>query len=168
MKQLLKSSFVVFSLTFAGLAADATPAIGDKSVYDVQLAKGSQKAVGTMTLELTAYDASMDTWTLVTTTSVNGQDRVTTTPTKSENLISDAMIQHVLTNCEGSGGKTDTVSSPAGTFAACAMPLKSDGSTGTLWVSQVPFGYSQWSTTETDGTTVLGLIRSFVAGTQKK
>jgi hypothetical protein len=161
MKQLLKSSFVVLTLTFAGMAAEATPAVGEKSVFAVNLAKGQQTADGTMTLELTAFDAGTDTWTMVTTTMFNGHEEKKTTPTKTADLIGDAMIDQVLGNCVASGGTVDTVVSPVGNIPACALPINDNESTGTLWVSKVPFGYSKWTTRRSDGMTVTGVLQSY-------
>jgi hypothetical protein len=162
MNQLMKSCFVILALTAAGLAADATPAVGEKSVYALDLEKGSQTAKGHMTLELTAYDSTTDLWTLVNTIEINDRKEVKTTPTKSADLINDAMIDRLLGNCEGSGGRTEAVVSPMGTIPACAMPLNSGGSTGTVWISKVPFGYSKFVTQESDGMKVTGVIESYL------
>lgn len=162
MNQLFTSSFVVLALTLAGFAAEATPAIGEKSIFAVNVTKGTQTVNGHMTLELTAYDATTDMWTLVTTTEFNGQTKTKTTPTKSADLINDATIDAVLGNCEGSGGKTDPVVTPTKTYPACAMPINDQTSTGTLWVSKVPFGYSKWMTKRSDGLNVTGVLESTV------
>lgn len=168
MKHLLKSSFIVLTLTLAGLSAEATPAVGEKSVFAVNITQGSQTADGTMTLELTAFDAATDSWTMVTTTAFNGQEQRETKSTKTSDLISDAMIDHLLANCVASGGALDTVTSPAGSLPACAMPINDESSTGTLWVSKVPFGYSKWTTRRSDGMVVSGLLQSFTPAAPAK
>jgi hypothetical protein len=167
MKQLLTTSFIALAITLAGLAAEATPGVGDKSVFAVTLTSGAQNMNGHLTMEITAYDAATDMWTVVTNTEMNGQKQSQTTPTKTADLIADASIDSMLSNCAGSGGKTDSVVSPAGTFPSCAVPISDDQSSGTLWISKVPFGYSKWTTTRKDGLIVAGILESFVAAPPK-
>jgi hypothetical protein len=167
MKQLFTTSFIVLALTLAGVAAEATPKVGDKAVYGVTLSNGSQTANGHMTMEITAYDAGTDSWTIVNTTELNGNTQSQTAHQKSADMVNDALIDSMLANCEANGGKNDSVVSPAGTFPSCALPNNDGSSSGTVWVSKVPFGFSKWTSTRSDGMSVNGLIESFVAAAVK-
>lgn len=164
MSFLAKGSLVILSLTLAAAYAEATPALGDRSVYDVTLSKDTQTMQGHVTFELTAFDKSTDLWTQTTTTDFEGQKQTQTDTVATADLLDDATIDSVLTNCSAHGGKEETVKSAAGDFAACAVPVSNSSGSGTIWVSKVPFGYAKWNITRTDGVNIDSLLESFIAG----
>lgn len=164
MKILMKSSLVLLTLTLTAMIAEATPAIGDKATFAVDLTKGSQALQGKVTFELTAYDQATETWTQVSTTEVSGQTQVQQDKVASKDLLTDASIDAMLADCAKANGKAETVTVPAGTFPACAVPITTSDSTGTAWVSKVPFGYSKWTATRNDGMVINGVLESYKAG----
>lgn len=165
MKVLAKSSLALLTVTLASMIAEATPALGDKSVYDVTLAKGGQSMAGTVTFELTNYNKATNSWTQTSTTEFNSQKQTQTETIQGKDLLDDATIDTVLGNCAARGGKTETVTSPAGSFPSCAVPVTNSDGTGTVWVSKVPFGFSKWVANRSDGITVTGVLKSYQNGT---
>lgn len=164
MNLLTKSSLIILSLTFAAVFAEATPSLGDRAVYNVKLSKGSQSVMGKVTFELTSYDKGTDTWVQTSTTDFNGQKQTQTDKIANSDLLDDATIDNVLTNCAARKGTSETVQSPAGNFPSCAVPITTSEATGTVWVSKVPFGYSKWLLNRKDGVTVDSLLESYVDG----
>lgn len=165
MNFLTKSSLVILSLTFAAVIAEATPAVGDRSVFNVKLSKGTQTLNGQVTFELTNYNKSADSWTQTSTTDFNGQKNTQTDTVATSDLLDDATIDAVLTSCVSRGGKLETVNAPAGDFPSCAMPITNSQGSGTVWVAKVPFGYCKWILNRTDGVTVDSILASYVNGT---
>ncbi|WP_413291448.1 hypothetical protein [Bdellovibrio sp. HCB337] len=165
MRLLAKSGLALLTVTFASMIAEATPALGDKSEYDVTLAKGGQSMSGTVVFELTNYNKATNSWTQTSTTDFNGQKQTQTETIEAKDLLDDATIDTILGNCAARGGKEETVNSPAGDFASCAVPVTNTDGTGTVWVSKVPFGFSKWVANRKDGITVTGVLKSFQNGT---
>lgn len=165
MNFLTKSSLIILSVTFAAVIAEATPAVGDRSVFDVTLSKGTQTLSGHVTFELTSYNKSTDSWTQTSTTDFNGQKQTQTDNVASSDLLDDATIDAVMTSCTQRGGKLETVNAPAGNFPSCAMPITNSQGKGTVWVAKVPFGYCKWILNRTDGVKVDSILSSYVNGT---
>jgi hypothetical protein len=165
MNLLAKSSLIIIALTLAAVLAEATPARGDRSVFNVKLSKGTQITTGKLTFELTSYDKSTDQWVQTSTTDLNGQKQTKTETVATSDLLDDATIDSIITNCVARGGKTETITSPAGSFPSCAVPINNSKTSGTVWVAKVPFGYCKWILSRSDGLTVDSLLESFVAGT---
>jgi hypothetical protein len=163
MKSVFASTIAVLGLLIA-VAAGATPKIGDKSIYNVNLSMGSQSMDGKVTFELTAFDATTDAWSQVTTTEFNGKRNIQQSTMSTKDLLTDAMIDDVLANCAAKGGTAETVTSPAGDLPSCAVPVSNGSGTGTVWVAKVPFGYAKWIANRSDGVVVNGVIESFVPG----
>jgi len=164
MNFLTKSSLVILTLTLAAVFAEATPALGDKAVFNVKLSKGAQSMTGKVTFELTNYDKAAGTWTQTSTTDFNGQKQTQTETVQTSDLLDDATIDSVLANCAARNGTSETVTTPAGDLPSCAIPISNSQGKGTVWVSKVPFGMSKWILNRTDGITVDSLLESFVAG----
>lgn len=168
MKFLVQCTIVLLLLIGITLSAEATPTVGDKVRYAVTLTRGTQMAKGALTMELTAYDTSTDSWTQVGTTEFNGQVQTQSDNVKTKDLINDATIESVITNCVAQGGVLEAVQTPSGSvFDSCKLPMQNSKSKGFIWVSRVPFGYSRWEAKRTDGVLVEGLLESFTAGTPK-
>jgi hypothetical protein len=163
MKFQMKTGFALLTLTLAVTVAEATPALQDKAVFTVTLEKELQDLTGKATFELTAYDKTSDTWTQTSLTDFAGEQSFQTKSVPAAKLLNDAAIDDILKNCAAKGGKNDIVHSLAGHLPACAMPVSNTDSTGTVWVSKVPFGYSKWVTVK-DGLTTKATIESFVNG----
>lgn len=164
MNLLTKSSLVILSLTFAAVFAEATPALGDRAVYNVKLSKGAHSITGKVTFELTSYDKETDTWVQTSTTDFNGQKQTQTDKIASSDVLDDATIDSVITNCAARKGTLETVKTPAGDFPSCAVPISTNEAKGTAWVSKVPFGYSKWILNRADGVIVDSLLESYVNG----
>lgn len=162
---LTKSSLVILTVTLASLFAEATPAVGDRSVFDVTLIRGSQTVTGTVTYELTNFDKAKNTWTQTSTTDFNGQKQTQTESIQAKDLLDDSMIDTILTNCAARGGTPETVTSEAGEFQTCAIPIKNAVGSGRVWIAKLPFGLAKWNTQRRDGVQVTGIIKSFQHGT---
>lgn len=164
MNFLTRSCLALLIITLAAIVAEATPALGDKSVYDVTLSRGNQTLTGTVTFELTNYNKAANSWTQTSTTDFNGQKQTQTETIEAKDLLEDSSIDYMLTNCAARGGTTETITSPAGAFQTCAVPVNNANGAGTVWVAKVPFGYAKWIANRKDGITVNGLIKSFQHG----
>jgi hypothetical protein len=164
MKAVLQSAIALLCV-FAALNAKATPLVGDKSTFRVNLTLDDQSMNGTATFELMSYDVITDMWEQVTTTEFDGQKNVEKIKSTTHDLLNDAMIDDVLANCATKGGSPETITVPAGSFITCNVPVASDSATGTIWIAKVPFGYAQWHSLRADGVIVNGVLESFVSGT---
>jgi hypothetical protein len=163
MNFILQSTLAILCLV-AAVQAQATPNLGDKSVFTVNLTQGPQSMDGIVTFELTGFEKSTDSWTQITTTEFNGQKDVQKSSMATQDLLTETMIDETLANCGSKGGTVDTVTCAAGTFPACAVPVTNDQGVGTLWVAKVPFGYAKWISKRSDGVIVTGLLQSFARG----
>jgi hypothetical protein len=165
MNVLTRSSIAILTIGLAAMIAEATPALGDKAVYDVTLTKGTQTVQGLLTFELTSYDKATDMWTQTATTDFNNQKQTQTETLGSKDLMDDFSIDYVLKNCAARNGVSETVTSPAGDFPACAVPVSNSQGSGKVWVAKVPFGYAKWINNRKDGVIVESIIKSFQLGT---
>lgn len=165
MSFLTQSFLVIITLVLAAIFAEATPAVGDKSVYDVTLTKGSQVVTGQVSFELTAFDKDGNSWTQISTTEFNGQTQTQTDKVEAKDLLDDNTIDTILGDCLSRGGQSETIQSPAGEFPSCAIPVNNAKGSGTVWVAKVPFGFVKWNSHRRDGITVEGLLKTFQTGT---
>jgi len=165
MNVLTRSSIAIITIGLAAMIAEATPALGDKAVYDVTLTKGTQTLQGQITFELTSYVKATDMWTQTATTDFNNQKQTQTETLGSKDLMDDVSIDYVLNNCVARGGVSETVNSPSGDFPACVVPVSNSQGSGKVWVAKVPFGYAKWVNNRKDGVIVNSIIKSFQLGT---
>lgn len=164
MTNLTKSFLIILTVTLAVVFAEATPALGDRSIFAVTLSKGSQSLNGKVTYELTAHDKSTGSWTQTITTDFSGQKQTQTETVKSSDLLDDATIDYVLANCAARGGMPENISVPAGSFNTCSIPVKNKDGSGTYWIAKVPFGFAKWTNLRNDGVMIVGLLESFIHG----
>ena len=150
-------SAVVF---FAGVAAQAMPAIGDKSSLTMTVSNGTQSVTYGYEMSLTGFDAALSQYTRHTVQSYNGQSQERDDAVAATDLLDDARLQAILTNCDAGGGTTESVTVPAGTFSTCKI-VTEDGSE--YWIGNVPFGIVKMAQAA-NGYTLSAELQSYVFG----
>lgn len=142
--------------------AFAMPAVGDNAVYSLQLSQGGQTISGTLETTITANNAG--TFSIESKIDLGGQKQVQTEQKQANELVSDALIADVMANCSNYGGKIQSVTVPAGTFNACALPAQPQDGTGFTWIAPVAFGVVKVDTTDTQGQKTYAELNSFKFG----
>lgn len=143
-------------------AAMAMPAVGDNAVYSVQISQGGQSVSGTLESTITA--ASAGTFTVESKINLGGQSQVQNETRQAQEMVSDALIADIMTNCASYGGKIESVTVPAGNFNSCALPSNPQDGTGFTWIAPVAFGVVKIDTTNTQGQRTYGELNSFKFG----
>ena len=158
-----KSLVLVAGLT-ASLSAFAMPKVGDQSVLDVTISQGAQSISGTITNEVTKFDAAAKVYTVHREVKIQGQpDDVEDAATSEDEMVTDDMVNDMLANCAARGGVTEQVTVPAGIFPSCALNLEAEEGIKAkkVWVAKVPFGVAKMVTERADGVTITVALRSF-------
>jgi hypothetical protein len=158
----MKTIFMsLVSMLFAATAF-AMPAVGDNAVYNVTISQGGQSVAGTLESTITA--ANGGTYTVESKINLGGQSQVQNDQRSEQEMVSDALVGQIMGNCAQYGGKLESVTVPAGTFNACALPADPQDVTGYTWVAQVAFGVVKVDTTNTQGQRTYGELKSFKFG----
>lgn len=137
-------AFIVFALVAMTTVAFASPKIGDSATY-------SASALGmdfSMSVKLTAFNETANSFTKETLTSIMGQEQVESEEVATEDLASDEALNMVMTLCETEviKGKLTPVTVAAGTFDSCEIVDAQSGAVQNLGV--VPFGLIKYSSPE--------------------
>jgi len=136
----MKSILLSFASLLVTVSAFAMPTVGDVAVYNTTIVQGGQTMVGTLEQSITGID-SAGKLNIQTTMNFNGQKQVQTEQRDAQELISDGMASDIVANCANYGGQSDSVTVPAGSFHACAIPTNENGGTGKVWIAAgVAFG----------------------------
>jgi hypothetical protein len=155
----------LFALTFLvatnSSLALAMPKIGDYAAYDVVLNQESNSFVGTVSWELTAYDSATKVFTRHTIMILNGNTQVSDDAVSESNLFNDTTVYDALAHCSNYKGVLVPVTTSAGTFNTCSVPVRSSQGSGNDWVANVPFGLVKWTVVATNGDTVSAAIRDY-------
>lgn len=137
--------FATLALLLAATIAQATPAVGDIASFSGTTVHAGQTYPLQITLQLTAFDQPTGAFTQVTTTQVAGQTQTRSEQVAAADMITDATVESLLTNCVANGGVSEIVAVPAGTFETCKIA----GDDGTLYnVGRVPFGITMVTSPE--------------------
>lgn len=136
--KLFISSLVLF------LAANAQASM--PSVNDVSHLVGTYTSQGKtlptdLKLSVLSFDAASQTYMVQQVYSLAGsvaQDEQK--PTSAAEMISDAFINDVLTNCMSYGGTIEQITVAAGSFQTCRLTSNDSSSSSITWVGYVPFG----------------------------
>jgi hypothetical protein len=131
--------FISFICTLFFVApALAFPAVGDRVVFDgTYTSPDGLAVVYTQTMEIVAFDAGAEIFTLSNTFVSSGKPIQDTETIPASEMVSDIKVREVLDGCEAAGGTIEDIRVPAGTFRTCRSS-KQDG--GTVWTADVPFG----------------------------
>lgn len=137
-------AFIVFALAAMTTVAFASPKVGDSATYSAS-ASGMDFS---MTLKLTAFNASANSFTKETVTSMMGQEQVESEEVATEDLASDEALSMVMALCESDaiGGKLASVTVAAGTFDTCEIVDAQSGAIQNIGV--VPFGLVKFTSPE--------------------
>ncbi len=117
----------------------AFPAVGDRAEYSGTETISGHSVPFQKTIELTAFDESLNQFKYVETTVQAGQQtNVEETWVDADSLISSAEVEYLLSNCSGDGSVLEKVYVKAGEFDTCKLSNSSDeyGNIG-----NVPFGF---------------------------
>jgi hypothetical protein len=101
-----------------------------------------------MTLKLTAFNESANTFTRETTTSILGQQQVESEEVATADLATDEALAMVMEYCETEmiNGKLATITVAAGTFNTCEIVDAQSGAVQNLGL--VPFGLVKFTSAE--------------------
>lgn len=141
---MFKASLLLVSALLMSASAFAMPKAGDSATYDIVVTSGDKTGHGTETDELVQFDSAQNRFLQRTTQQFDGSAPNTSEGwTALDELMDDATADHILAECAGMGGVSQTLQVPAGSFATCALPVNDEEqkTTGTVWVAKVPFGY---------------------------
>jgi hypothetical protein len=101
-----------------------------------------------MTLKLTAFNETANTFTQETTTTILGQAQIESEEVSVEDLASDEAIEMVMALCETDmiKGKLVSVTVAAGTFDTCEVV---DANTSAIQnIGSVPFGIVKYTSSQ--------------------
>lgn len=119
---------------FATSNSYAMPKTGDKADYVISQ---TGNAVGTMSMELTAFDSVTAEYTRVTTTTAAGKPPSTNVEqVKASDLLSDEAADQMLADCARDGNSPEHITVQAGAFDVCHMKMINMD----LFIGKVPFG----------------------------
>ena len=154
MKILLTFATLLFAAT-----VQATPAVGDYSNFALTLTQGTASAKGTY--EISINSLRSDGYVMATVVTISGQPaQRSESVVPTTDLMTDATIASVLSDCASYGGQSQQITVPAGTFATCALAI--DG--GTAWLGQAPFGVIKQVQKQSDGSDLVLELNNFVNG----
>jgi len=153
----LAKSVLLILAALVSSPAFAFPAVGDKVTYSLDDGAVS----GSITLELSAYDAATGNFSKLTVITVGSTVSTTSTTLNRADLLSSDQVNSILTNCDLIGGQLEQVTVAAGTFQTCKVE-QDDG--GYMNLGAVAFGVVRGETVEEDGTRTLIELTSFVNG----
>lgn len=165
--KLIICAFSVLSLILVSVAAMAMPAVGDYAKYDLSITPAGGTAIaGVLEKEIIAFNSNTSQYNQRTTISAAG-----TTPNVSEawvnasDLITDAGIVQIQSNCASFGGTLGTSTTPAGQFPACSIPVESNTEHSTYAIGAVPFGLLAADIlSKSDGSHTIATINAFRIG----
>ncbi len=143
--------FVAFLMSQAALAY---PAVGDYVKYtgEIKLASGERLPL-TAEIELTAFDAAKNAYTVKSMFSLGDQAETTEEAVDAIDLLSSSAIRGLVENCVSNGGQTSEAMVPAGRFDVCVIG-QSDGQAKTTYsIGDVPFAIVKSESVATDGST---------------
>jgi hypothetical protein len=131
----MKLMIATLALSFTALTtfstlAQAMPAVGDTASFDGTTVTSQGQAIAFHTvIALAQFDASQNAYLQVSTTTAPGiQPSVQQKWVAAADMINDATVQAILSQCASQGGISETVVVPAGTFPTCRITDSSDGS----------------------------------------
>lgn len=157
-------TFVIVAATalisHAQVDISANPKVGNMVKLDMEATTADgKKAVAVLTVELKQHDAAGKKWLQASTLEIAGKPGdVKESWIPEENLLNDADIQAILTDCVKDGGKLEKVVVPAGTFDACASSFDEADANGTVW-----FAKSVWGIIKQDITDKASKVRTTMA-----
>lgn len=137
---------VVLFMLFAGLSASAMPSVGDFVEFEFIDTRDGEASTGVLLHQLVDFSAETGFFTDRVTIVRDGLQKVTETQVAAGHLLNDETINDLLKNCKRYQGVRESLTTKAGTFDACAVPLDN----GTIWFAQVPFGVIKRTITEPD------------------
>jgi hypothetical protein len=144
----------------ASVHAFAMPSVGDDALYDVTTTTTGQIDKGTLEFQLILFNATTHQFLERQILTGNGQTSTQEQMVDESTLASDTAIGFILSNCTMANGTLETITVPAGTFNTCAMQSNSDAQTGTLWLTNVAFGFAKEEITFQNGTKMTLELRS--------
>jgi hypothetical protein len=161
----MKNYLSLVALFLVSSSAFAMPNVGDDAIYfTTQTSAAGETSSGTSEMKLTAYDSTNDVWTLQQTVFTNGTPYSTDHAVSSQQLLTDELVQLLMSTCAESGGTPGAVTVPAGTFNACAIYSNNTTCTGTMWIAEVAFGLVKKDCTQLNGAHIVTELQSQVMG----
>ena len=159
----MKTIFKTLTLSVAALSCGvwAAPQVGDYAVLAGKISSGGQ-SFGIET-HITNMQINSGTGEVLvrTTHLIEGQDPQIENEWKAGDQIIDQEMAPAIASavCEQSDGQgvMENVTTPAGTFSTCKMPV--DG--GFMWIGGVPSGIVKADFTNDDGTSYSGQLKEY-------
>ena len=133
------------ALLLASASAFAMPAVGDHAEYDVSQTAAGATLTATMDYDLTAGNAD-GSFKMKMTVIQNNQTQTVENDVPAASFLTDASVDAVLTHCIEANGSLESITTPAGTFTACAIVQDSAEETTKTWIGKVPFGFLRQET----------------------
>lgn len=155
-------SFSFLLVTLGASIALAYPTIKDKADYaGIYTAAAGGDVAFTQSLELTAFDATKNEYTLRVSQTFNGNTSSGDQLVGADAFPTEQQISDLMTQCLASGGVNETTTVAAGTFATCSLPQENNGR---IWIADVPFGFVKILQIDADGNKVVAELTSYARG----
>ena len=154
-------SLSVSVLLLSSLAV-ASPKVGDFAAFDATLTQGGQAMPLEITLELTQHDAAQNRYMQKQVIKVGGQDQVSEDWVAAADLLTDEIIDGIVSGCEREGGKIESVEAARSTIQTCAIAQDTAEEKGTVWIGKVPFGLVKLDTTyKSNNSHLVALLKEY-------
>lgn len=152
----------ILATTLVSAVALAYPTLKDTATFQGTFYGGAGGSIEfTQTIELVSFDAAASKYTLKNTVVYNGQSNVQNAEVASDDLLSNAKVAGILTNCAQMGGTPEVLNIPAGQFNTCMVP-QDRGSQ--IWVADAPFGFVKEIYIDEEGNRTEATMTSFSHG----
>lgn len=158
-----KALYMLAGLLVAG-SAMAMPSAGDLAIFDFTSTKEDEVVVGTFQRQLIAYHSDTDAFEERVSVVANGQSFSSAGQLPAKDLLTDAMLEQILSQCSAIGGSNETITVPAGTFQTCAMNSNSENGSGMVWLGAASFGLVKSDFTSNDGYRTILELRDYRYG----
>ncbi len=159
MKMILSAFVLAASFVAVSTVAQAMPSVGDSATFSGVATQQGQKIPFQTVIALTQFDASQNAFVSTTTTTFAGsQPRVEQKSIPAKDLLTDAMVANLVSNCPANGGISETLTVPAGNFNTCRI---TDQNGNVFNVGAVSFGIVK---TVQDNSQLTLELMSFQAG----
>lgn len=144
--------------------AFANPNVGDTSVYDLETDIRGQTLKGEYTITVSAVNRAADTITQTVRVKFAGPESKQTLTLKLSQYEKDTATRaDRVEHCAQNGGVPEQVTTPAGQFNTCKMPVETQDVHGFQWIANIPSGFVKYISKSGD-TTTTQILRAFHTG----
>lgn len=150
------------AVTLGASLALAYPAVKDKAEFTAKYTSAAGGSIDfVQKLEITAFDAAKDEFTLRNSQVMNGQEQAQEQQVAASDFASSQQVAELLAQCTAQGGISETVTVPKGPFNSCSLPQQNGGR---VWIADVPFGFVKLISIDAEGNKMEAELSNFEVG----